>query len=213
MEKEQLSRGLIKKNKRRLIVLSCFCNDGAVAVPSPLTKQKKYTYKYWQVTPPSKSSSFVLQSPPPSKKAAAAGSGRRQPNPTQHTPPSPSTKEDTPRRTNGPLPPQIRHPLPHTDVVQIIQPARLHLGQVLGGIVIEAHLARAAELHFVGLVVALRLDGAAGVDALLQAGLALLPAVLGVAELQGAGFPEGEGGVRVGVAVEGRVEVVCLVCV
>lgn len=86
----------------------------------------------------------------------------------------------------------------------------MHLGQALGGIVIEAHLARAAELQLVRLVVALRFDGAAGVDALLQAGLALLPAVLGVAELQGAGFPEGEGRVWVWVAVEGGVEVVCL---
>ena len=112
-----------------------------------------------------------------------------------------------------PFPPPIRLPLPQTHIRLIIQSARLYLRKTFHRIVLEPHFARTAQLHFIGLVVTLCCDGSAGLDAPTEARLTLFPAVLWVAELAGARFPEGEGRVGVFVTVERGVDVVCSVII
>lgn len=121
----------------------------------------------------------------------------------------PLNLEQTSAWIDRPFPTPIRLPLAQTHIRRIIQSALLHLRQTFNRIVIEPHFARTAQLHFIGLVVALCCDGSSGLDAPTEARLTLFPAVLWVAELAGARFPEGEGWVGVFVAVERGVDVVC----
>ncbi len=103
--------------------------------------------------------------------------------------------------------------MPQTHPSRIIQIARLYLRKTFNRIPLEPHFARTAQLQFICLVVTLCCDGSAGLDAPTEARLTLFPAVLWVAELAGARFPEGEGRVGVFVAVEPGVDVVCSVII